>query len=203
MRLMHLYLRSRLAGWSTVVLAASGAIAWFLLWRIVESGITAADVPEAIALPLIVIPLLPAVVIGVSTRSPFGDTELSVSRSLPLLRFIHLAGLLTGGVIALALAANAWIFDSIEWELVRNLAGYTGLALIGARLLGSGLSWVVPLGYGVIAFMLTATDPKSRWAWPGEWPLDRWSVTVAMVLIVVGLLTVTLQAERDTGDDVP
>jgi hypothetical protein len=46
-------------------------------------------------------------------------------------------------------------------------------------------------------------DHKSRWAWPKEVPLDQWSVTVAAVLLVVGLLAVTLQTERDTGDDVP
>ena len=190
MRLLHLYLRSRMAGWAVLILAVTGAISWFWLRQMVGAG-------NDVDFSLIVIPLLPAVVIGASTRSPFGDTELSVSRSLPALRFGHLAGLLLGGALALSLAANGWSLESIEWELVRNLAGYTGLAFIGARILGSGICWVAPLGYGVIAVMV---DPKSRWAWPGEWPLNQWSVAVATVLIAVGLLAVTLQTERDTGD---
>lgn len=193
MKLMHLYLRSRLAGWAVLILTIIGAISWFWLRQTMESG-------SGVRFPLIVIPLLPAVVIGASTRSPFGDTELSVPRSLPMLRFSHLAGLLLCGALALSLAANGWSLESIEWELVRNLAGYSGLAFIGARILGSGICWVVPLGYGVIALMV---DPDSRWGWLSRLPSDRWSVTVATVLIVAGLLVVTLQTERGAGDDVP
>ena len=37
-------------------------------------------------------PLAVAVVIGGSARSPFGETERTVSISLPVLRFGHLAG---------------------------------------------------------------------------------------------------------------
>ena len=193
MRLLHLYLRSRLAGWAVVILAVIGAISWFWLRLIVESG-------NDVDFSLIVIPLLPAVVIGASTRSPFGDTELTASRSLPALRFGHLAGLLLCGALALSLAANGWSLESIEWELVRNMAGFSGLAFIGSRVLGSGICWVLPLGYGVIALMVNS---DSRWAWPGELPTDQWSMTVATILIVVGLLAVTVQTARDTGDDVP
>lgn len=193
MRLMHLYLRSRLAGWAAVLLAITCAIAWFWLREMMESG-------SRVGFSLIVIPLLPAVVIGASTRSPFGDTELCVSRSLPALRFVHLAGLLACGVLALDLAANGWSFDNIEWELARNLAGYSGLALIGARILGSGICWVAPLGYAVAASLV---HPDSRWAWPGRLPNDRWSVTVAGTLVLAGLLLAVFQRTRDTGDDVP
>lgn len=193
MRLWYLYLRSRLTGWAVVALAIVGVIAWLVLRQVMDPG---ADV----TMPLVVLPLLPAVVIGASVRSPFGDTELSVSYSLPSLRFGHLAGLLLIGGMSLAGAASGWNPGEIGWELIRNLAGYTGLALIGARMLGSGICWVVPLGYGVAALLL---DPKSRLAWPGQLPNDWWSVAIAGALVVVGLLAVTLQRSLDSGDDVP
>lgn len=34
------------------------------------------------------------------------------------------------------------------WTMAHNLSGLVGLALLGARMLGSGLSWVAPLAYG-------------------------------------------------------
>jgi hypothetical protein len=190
---MQLYLRSRLAGWAVVILAVIGVLSWIGLRQAMETG-------SGVSFSLILMPLLPAVVIGASTRSPFGDTELSVGRSLPLLRFAHLAGLLACGALALGLAASGWSLESIKWELVRNMAGYSGLAFVGARVLGSGICWVVPLGYGVVTLMV---DSDSRWAWLSRLPADRWSMTVATTLIVAGLLMVTLQRTRDTGDDVP
>lgn len=192
MRLLHLYLRSRLAGWAVACLAAAGLITWFWFRRIAGDG------PE-LRLWLIVLPLLPAVVIGTSTRSPFGDVDLVASRSLPILRFGHLAGLLLFEAGMLGLAAYDWRVADLEWGLIRNLTGYTGLAFIGARLLGSGIAWVVPLGYATLALML---DPASRWAWPHRFPNDRWSVAVAATLIAMGLLMVSLDGAKESPGEV-
>jgi hypothetical protein len=192
MRLLHLYLRSRLAGWAVACLAAAGLITWFCFRRIVSDG------PE-LRLWLIVLPLLPAVVIGTSTRSPFGDVDLVASRSLPILRFGHLAGLLLFGAGMPGLAAYDWHVADLEWGLIRNLTGYTGLAFIGARLLGSGIAWVVPLGYAALALML---DPASRWAWPYRFPNDRWSVAVAATLIAIGLLMASLDGAKESPGEV-
>lgn len=191
MRLWYLYLRSRLTGWATAALLITGVAAWLALR---ETSYPEADV----TMPLVVLPLLPAVVIGASTRSPFGDTELSVSYSLPSLRFGHLAGLLFIGGLILAGAASGWNPDAIGWELIRNLAGYTGLAFLGARLLGSGICWVVPLGYGVAALLL---NPKSRLAWPSQFPNDGWSIAIAAAIVVIGLRAITSQRSLDRGDD--
>src|SRR5438309_1165685 len=46
-----------------------------------------------------------------------------------------------------------WNVPDGAWTLTRNLAGFTGLALLTARVLGSGLCWVLPLGYAVLALL--------------------------------------------------
>lgn len=190
MRLCYLYLRSRLSGWAVGSIAVIGVISWLWLRQAHEIGMMEAA--------LIIAPLLPAAIIGTSVRSPFGDTEHSVSYPLSRLRLGHLVGLLLCGTLALGLSTYGWNGDPIGWEFIRNMAGYTGLALIGARLLGSAICWVVPLGYGVISLLLA---PTSRWAWVNDIPADRWSISIAVVLLVVGLIPVAFGQARQAADD--
>ena len=171
-------------------LIAIGLVCWFWLHH--------SDAP--IRMSLVLIPLLPAVVIGASTRSPFGDAELSVSHPLPPLRSGHLGGLLLLAALVLTLVASTWEAESIGWELSRNLAGYTGLAFIGARILGSGIGWVVPLGYVTVAALL---DHTSRWAWATTLPTNRWSLFVAIALLTVGSLLIASSGAPVPADDVP
>lgn len=186
MRLLYLFFRSRLTGWALLLLTAVGGLAWLVLRQI--------NYDNDVTLVLIVIPLLPAVVIGGSARSPFGDIERTASRCVSRLRFGHLAGLLVWGSLVLMLAGVTWNVASIEWELVRNLAGYTGIAFLGARVAGTGLSWVAPLGYATIALL---ADPDSRLTWPNRLPYDQWSLVVAMTLLAIGLVAITVHGERE------
>lgn len=190
MRLCYLYLRSRLSGWTVGGLAVIGVICW--LW------LRQAHAIHLMEVALLIVPLMTSAVIGASTRSPFGDTESSVSYPLPILRFSHLAGLLICATAVLGLSTYGWDGESISVEFVRNLAGFTGLALLGARFLGSGICWIIPLGYGVISLMV---ESRSRLAWPREIPADHWSLFVAVTLMVVGLFVVVFRQSRPVGDD--
>ena len=186
MRLFSLYLRTRLAGWALAVLLASGAVDWLWLFKFPPQG-------ALLTVSLVALPLLPAVVIGAGVHSPFGDIERTASRDVGMLRLGHLVALLLIAAFVLFLGSSQ-ATTGIERELIRNLAGYLGLTLLTAWLIGTGLSWVAPLGYAVVTLLLL---PSNLIAWTARFPLDRWSLTVAAVLLVLGLLAVTPHGARD------
>jgi len=188
MRLAYLYLCSRRAGLALTLLAVVAVATW--LWRRVAAG-------DAFGLSLLITipPLVAACVIGATTSSPLADLEATASRALPPLRLGHLGALL--GLAALGLAAAGGALDG---ALVRDLAGFTGLALLTARLAGSAAAWIVPLGYGALAVLV---GPGPRWAWPVQTATNREAVVIAAVLLALGLGAVAWSGARvQTGDTV-
>lgn len=190
MRLLYLYLRSRLADWAIALLVVSGVIEWLWLRRFPPSGFL-------LTMSLVFIPLAPALIIGVGARSPFGDIERTASRAVGTLRFGHLIALFFLGSLALFVGSTG-VTVGMDRELIRNLAGYLGLTLLAAWLIGTGLSWAVPLGYAALALVIF---PGNRLAWAVRFPIDSWSMTVAVTLLALGLLAVTLQGARDHPDE--
>jgi hypothetical protein len=189
-RLLSLYLRSRLAHWALALLVVSGVIEWLWFWRLPPYGFL-------LTTALVFIPLGPALIIGAGARSPFGDIERTASRAVGTLRFGHLVALFVIAALVLIAGASS-ISTGIDRELIRNLAGYLGLTLLAAWLVGTGLSWIVPLGYAALALVIL---PGSRLAWAVRVPTDRWSVAVAVTLILLGLLAVTVHGTRDQLDE--
>jgi hypothetical protein len=190
MRLIALYLRSRLAARAVAVLAAVAVATWF--W----ARWTGAETLTVTLLPL-AMPLAAAAIIGTSTGSPFGESEAAASRPLEPLRVGHLAGLLGIAALTLALAAQHWSVADGGWMLVRNLAGFTGLALLTARVLGSGLSWVVPLGYAVLALVAPQAGQAPAWAWAVRATTDQAAAVIATALLLAGLVLVARTGARD------
>lgn len=117
LRLVRLYLRSRFAGLAAGLLVSAATLTWFSLAQ--------SNDPDFTRLLLTVMPLVPAVVIGASARSPFGEVERTVSQWLPGLRFIHLTGLLACAGLALAIAGAERSAGEMTPVLLRNLVGYT------------------------------------------------------------------------------
>lgn len=189
MRLTMLYLRSRLAGYTAAVLVAIAAVTWVWAWW---SGSAAA---AQTLLPL-AMPLAAAGAIGASTGSPFGEGEVTGSRPLGPLRFWHLMGLLAVAMVVLALAATRWSVSDGAWTLLRNLAGFTGLALLTARVLGSGLSWVVPLGYAVLSLLAPQPVSAAAWAWPMQAAADQGAAAFALALLLAGVSIIVLSGAR-------
>jgi len=191
MRLAYLYLCSRQAGRTVAVLAAVAAAAWLWLRWDSTSEITVTIVPIAI-------PLAAAMMVGASAGSPFGESEATGGRPLWPLRGGHLLGLVALAAAALALAVLRWGVPDGAWTLVRNLAGFTGLALLTARVLGAGLSWVVPLGYAILSFLAPRPGERSSpWAWPALAATDHMAALIALALLLVGLVVVALPGARD------
>ncbi len=186
MRLASLYLRSRRAGLALALLTAVAAATW--LWRRVAMGDAL-----SVALLIVIPPLMAACVIGATTSSPVADLEATASRALPPLRLGHLGGLL--GLAALGLAIGGGALDG---ALVRDLAGFTGLALLTARFAGSAAAWSVPLAYGALVVLV---GPGPRWAWPVQAATNREAAVIAAALLVLGLGAIVGWGARDpTGD---
>lgn len=202
MRLAYLYLRSRQAERALAFLIVLGAAG--LLWRRLSDG----D-PLNNDLMITGLPLAAAVIIGAGISSPFRDVEDSASHWLPALRLPHLIGLLVLAASALALTTAAWHVPDIQWSLVRNVALFTGLGLLGARLVGGGLGWLLPVGYAFLAFLatlLTVGQPDHQlqwaksgvsWAWSLHAGREQEAAVVAGIVLLVGLGAVMWLGARE------
>jgi len=187
MRLAYLFLRSRQAGRAVALLAVVVAATW--LWRRVATE-------DALStMLLITTPSLAAAVIGTGTSSPLADLEATAVRGLPPLRLGHVGGLL--GLMALGLLT---VGGPLDGALVRDLAGFTGLALLTARFAGSAASWTVPLGYGALAMLMGAGQ---QWAWPIAEATDREAVLIAGALLILGVGVIAWWGAREQRDAAP
>lgn len=188
-RLAELYLNSRRAGWSLLALIILVFASWGLTGALIAGGEISVDDWALIPMMILAAPAAGCVV-GVSAHSPFGDVERTVARPLHVLRAGHLGGLIL--CAALLFTTVLLTFDlKYAWPaypllaFLRNLLGYTGFALLGARLFGARLSWLVP--FAVIALPL----PWSVWS--GE---DPFSWLVALSALAIGFGAVCLYGVR-------
>lgn len=193
-RLLLLYLRARRTGVALAALLCSAALTWTLL------GCTSD--PRLTTLIVIILPLAPAAIVGVALRSPFGEAERTAGSPLPALRCGHLVGLLLVAGLALAAANRAATGPDVDWLLVRNAAGYSGLALLGGRVAGAAHSWLAPLGYGLVAAVAPGTSlpHAGAWRWPGQ-PPDEGAATIAATLLIVGLAVGIRYGARPMDDE--
>ncbi len=204
MRLFSLYLRSRRAGFAAVSLIAVAVFGWIGADWMLQLPQFGGASGYALIPAILLMPILSGCAIALTTPSPFGETERAVSRSLPALRLLHLGGLLLWAALTLAVVARHWAHPASELMLARNLAGFTGLALLGAWLLGGRLSWVIPIAYGGVV-TLTGRDAPNQFAWwawsirPGD---DALAAFLAMAALVVGLAAVSLMGPRERVGDV-
>lgn len=146
MRWLGLYLRGRQvplgAAVALVAVAALGLLARVDDSAVVRIQLTLFAVTVAVA----------ATATGLAGADP--ALERTAAIGWPLRRLAHLTAMAaaTAGVTALAL-------PGIEPEvLFRNVAGLTGLAALGATLLGGGLAWCLPMLWTVVAVTALLTE---------------------------------------------
>ena len=207
-RLAVLYLRSRLVGWALLVLSFLALASWATTWWAIRRP--EHDVTDGALIPILAFATLAAACLVVATaRSPFGDAELTVAYPLPPLRLGHLAGLLL--LSASTLAAALLLFDlEGAWlaypllALLRNLVGFTGLALLAALVVGARLSWIVPLTFDALAYLTArlSEDTYAQWAWHLQSGRDELSWVVALALLIAGLSVVCLYGARDPAGEI-
>ena len=195
MRLVRLYAVSRripFALMAIAVLAAGLRVALLRHW----------DAYGALQLPLLFEAAAAVTVAGTAT-SPFGEPERLGGRWLPFLRLAAAAALTAIAVGALAIAAGTGgHLAGGTLEMLRNVAGITGIGLLCAAALGGGLSWTGPTGYlvaGIYALYTVWHGPAltTPWLWPARPSHDRGGALCAALVFAAGLLVITLRGGRD------
>lgn len=138
-----------------------------------------------------------AMVIAVSLGSPFGESERTAGRRLPLLRLGAALGLSALALGALSLGAASAHLPGGEPELARDLAGSIGIGLLTACAFGGSVAWAGPLAYLAVAeFALTGTW-HSPWMWADRPPHDLGAALCAGLMLVAGTAAVTVLGTRD------
>ncbi|MBG0568652.1 hypothetical protein [Actinoplanes aureus] len=180
-----LYARSRRILAALVVIAAVTG-AGLALRSQVHQTYTASDssIPWIMFLPLVT-----AVAITFTARSPLHDLDLTAARPLARWRLTTVIGLSLLATASLTVLAAPLSGAHGTTAAVRNLYGFLGLALLGGRLLQGRAAWVPPMTW----CLLTATlgDPTSHrlaWDWPVRPDDDFTALCIAALLAVAGVV---------------
>ena len=99
-----------------------------------------------------------AAVITVMVGSPFGEPERATGRWLPFLRLGSTAALTGFAVCALAVAGAGAHLSGGFADVLRNVAGMTGIGLLCAFVLGAALAWIGPTAYLLVGVYALYTD---------------------------------------------
>ena len=190
LRLAYLHAASRRVLTCLLVLAACAVALRTALHWLPRSGVYARQIP-------LIIEAGAAAVIGVTTRSPFGEPERATGRWLPWLRLavsVALTGIAVGTLAAGAAAAH---LAGGAAGLARDLAGFTGIALLTAAVLGGGLAWVGPIAYLAVTLPALAGNWSTPWIWPARPPHDRGAAICAALVFAAGVAVITVRGARD------
>ncbi|CAN5878558.1 hypothetical protein BH23ACT11_BH23ACT11_19070 [soil metagenome] len=189
-RLFGLYLLSRRANWSLLALTALALATWTYTWVLIYVAEIGVGDWALIPMMIAVAPTMGSIV-GVSAHSPFGDLERTVARLLSTLRAGHLGSLILCAALFLIAVLgtfdlrNAWPEHPLL-AFPRNLLGYAGFALLGARLIGARVSWFVPFAMVSLPF---------SWSlWSGT---DAFSWLVALSAFAMGFGAICFWGARD------
>lgn len=164
-RLLWLHVRSRALGTqgATVVVVATLSL---LLHARVQGGLAART--TALALPL-----LPSLIVGTCFHAPARQVGRTVPASTPLLELVHATAYAVASGLALAAPATLVGSSAEPFDLLGNLAGFCGLALLAAAVLDPRHAWASPLVYGLAVLLPLAQDPNRLqdlaphpWLWP-------------------------------------
>jgi hypothetical protein len=134
--------------------------------------------------------LVPFAVAAVATGLAGADPALDRTAAVfwPVRRAVHVAAI--GALSIGALVASRWAGEPlVATELVvRNGIGLTGVAALGATLLGGGLAWCLPMTWTTVAVTaaLASREPGAALlTWPVQ-PAGTTTATVAATVLGVG-----------------
>ena len=198
MRLARLHAASR-----RVPAAAAAIAACALGLRIALTGHW--DSYGALQLPL-VFETAAASVIAVTTASPLGEPERLTGRWLPYLRLGVTLTLTAAAIGALAAAGTGTHLAGGTLDVMRNLAGITGIGLLCAAMINGGLAWTGPAAYlipGLYALYTQWHPPAltTPWLWPGRPPHDLGAAICAGLVFAAGAAVITVRGARDLPDE--
>ena len=147
-----------------------------------------------------------AAAIAITTASPLGEPERVAGRRLPYLRLATALALTVAAAVALAAAGTGAHLAGGALDVLRNVAGMTGLGLLCAAVLGGGLAWVGPVGYlvaGAYGLYTQWHGPAltTPWLWPARPPHDLGAAICAGVVFAIGLAVITVRGARDPAGE--
>lgn len=143
-------------------------------------------------------PVAHAMVLATTLFSPMADLEQTSAQPVRRHRALYLVVLLGAGLALSALPLLAGATAEVFGAAARNVVGYLGLGMLGARLFGSGLAWLLPLGmFGpTLLFGVRADNTAEPWAW-SLCPVGSTSAAVVCaVLWITGLAVASSGAPR-------
>jgi hypothetical protein len=199
-RLVRLYAASR-----RIPAAATAIVACALGLRIALTGHW--DSYGALQLPL-VFETAAATAVAVTVASPLGEPERLTGRWLPYLRLAATLALTAVAFGVLAAAGTGAHLAGGTLDVLRNLAGSTGLGLLCAATIGGGLAWIGPAAYlmpGAYALYTQWHHPAltTPWLWPGRPPHDLGAAVCAGLVFAAGAAVITVRGARDlAGEEV-
>jgi hypothetical protein len=192
LRLIRLHLASRRVLTCLLVLVGCGAALRLGLHWLPRTGTLSRQIP-------LTIEAAAAAAIGVTVRSPFGEPERVTGRWLPFLRVIAVVGLAGCALGALAAGAASAHLAGGSLELLRDLAGFIGLAMLAAGVLGGGLAWIGPVAYLGVALAALAGRWATPWTWPARPPHDHGAAICAAAVFAAGVVVITVRGARDAA----
>ena len=163
------------------------------------------DTYGALQLPL-VFEAGAAAAIAVSTASPLGEPERVAGRWLPVLRLASALALTALAVGALAAAGAGAPLAGGFPDVARNVAGLTGLGLLGAAVLGGGLAWAGPVAYLVVGAYALYTQwhgpaLTTPWLWPARPPHDLGAALCAGLVFTAAVAVTAVCGARDPAGE--
>ena len=197
-RLVRLYAASR-----RVPAAVTAIVVCALGLRIALTGHW--DSYGALQLPL-VFETAAACVITATAASPLGEPERLTGRWLPYLRLAATLALTAVAIGALAAAGTGTHLAGGTLDVVRNLAGITGIGLLCAATINGGLAWIGPAAFlipGAYALYTQWHHPAltTPWLWPGRPPHDLGAAICAGLVFAAGVAVITARGARDLADE--
>ena len=198
LRLVRLHLASRRVPAALAAVAACAvALRIALRWRW--------DTYGALQLPL-VFEACSAAVIAVTSASPLGEPERAAGRWLPFLRLGGALALAAAAAGALTAAGTGAHLAGGALDVLRNLAGLTGIGLLCAAVLGGGLAWIGPVGYLVVGAYGLYTQwhgpaLTTPWIWPARPPHDIGAALCAGLVFATGMAVITVRGARDSAGE--
>lgn len=181
-RLVWLYARSRRLPWTLAGLAVLvGLTRWGTHWP--------NPVHDSVS---VFASALAAVLLVGSIDSPGAEMDYGAPLPWNRWRAIHILGGLVVCIVPLAMVVH---HHGMGFDLMvaRDVLGFTGLAAITAAYAGAALSWIAPMGYAFIVWVLPV-DPLNGanfWLWPVLTADVAPTWLVALVLASVGGVSLT------------
>lgn len=179
-------MRARSVPFSIAGLVVTAMVAWAISEHLAghEGGVEN-------RLPVVVwAPVLAAALISMNAAGADEELDRCTPARWPRLRMALVlpAIVIAAGGLTLTGLAEPYTFGALA--LIRNVAGFAGLAVASAALLGVRTAWTVPLGYAALVYVVGLADVRPGTAW-WTWPVQPSEVVHGMwaagVLLVTGL----------------